>query len=177
MKRYETCRSHTYLLRIAIIVSLLLTSCSLPAHHKMYSGPTLPKEQVAFLVTEAEGFSLRGGLEPPSTRIRSVDGNKVDGSLWDATIKVELLPGDHTIAVHSCRYSARLGSSALLVSKHDIFLKFKAAAGHIYLAHALRVYALSPCSTQEVKWRPAVSDITDKNNSFAVPITILEGDM
>ncbi len=137
---------------VIFLLALLLASCgSLPKKCRMYTGVQLPKEQVAFLITQAEN---KGDAK---VRIRSVDGKKVTEERWwghwGATIEIELLPGPHTIGAIYLWYSHS--------SKGIGEFKLDAKPGHIYLVSA----HLYVDRDEGKKWRPVVTEITEKGSA------------
>ncbi len=173
MKRCQTSKIHAYHLIVIFVALLLQTSCHSkrpccfrpsPSYYKVYSGATLPREQVAFLVTQPRSYNwfLLGFPASPRIAIERIDGKDVSGSESDGTIQVELLPGHHVAIV---RYS-----SPNAYSPCDVALKFKADPGHTYLAYAIVIVEGSFWSRVS-RWRPEIYDITNKDNRLVISTT------
>jgi hypothetical protein len=91
---------------------------------KMYSGPKLPSDQLAFLKTT------------PTLIPIAVDGKKISwfdsiNSMW-----IELLPGPHTVLV---AFSAS-SSKGVMSSRKPVELTFNPKSGHHYKIEALRYF-------------------------------------
>ena len=86
------------IIKVLLIVLLMSTLClthsctSIQSSFKMYKGLPLAKNRVSLLVTQ-----VASPIHSARVKIHSVDGQPVKGSLWDGTVKIELLPGSHTI--------------------------------------------------------------------------------
>jgi len=184
VKRRQIADSYAFFL-ITILVALLHTSCfffKAPPHNRMYSGASLPREQVALLANRTNdsnlvvslmvelALSLRGTylLNPPdindSLTVKSVDRQKVRSALWEGSVEIELLPGQHSIVVGYYESMTTSTGIRFVYSEHDLLVVFKAEAGHTYLACAITGVA--------VHWRPVVFDITDKENPSVVPTIV-----
>lgn len=92
-RRKEKMSMKAILLVLLMSTLCLLQSCTgIQSSYRMYKGDPLPEDEVALLVTK-----IASPFGATRVNIHSVDGHDVKGSLWDGTIRVELLPGSHTI--------------------------------------------------------------------------------
>ena len=124
-----------------IIFGFFICSCASIGTHRMYSGPLLPRSDVAILAKVDQDVLI-------STLILSVDGQE------DCSTKiVELLPGRHTLRL---AYGGVAGYS-LSYLNYD----FQAVAGRTYV-----VYGTNNIDTHDQEhppqWQAHVDDITDK---------------
>lgn len=147
-------------------VGLILPSCAaIPSHYRMYSQPPLPKEEVAFLITRLEGYQnyyarlLGKLLDCARVRIYAVDGKTIEGK---CTVKIELLPGYHTIMV-SYGYTTGPTSAndpsdltktitTTFYSLTSVPLSFDTKPGHIYLVQGTQ---------SGMMWHPTITDVTE----------------
>jgi hypothetical protein len=139
-------------------MALMLTSCAVRSHYRLYPGPFLPKDQVAYLITDWEErypllLFLLGG---PLAHVASVDGEVVKGSWFDGTIKIEVLPGSHEVEV----FFAEHDYGELWYSNKSLTLSFYAVPGHTYL---LRANASDkPFFTGDQRcWNPTIVDVKE----------------
>jgi len=110
---------------------LILWGCG-PGTYRMYSGPRLPKSQVAFLRWDS-----------------AINVILVDGRLVPRCNKIELFPGDHNVQVGY--------SSSGFRSRHDRLINFTAEAGHRY-----RISHSRDSSSELLYWNAWIEDITYK---------------
>jgi len=111
---------HYRTLSLLIALTGLLFACSATGPVRFYSGPPLPKDQIAIVVV------------PAALTVRSIDGKKVDSpSKESGTYELELKPGYHIIAF---RYELFWGSneSGRLVKSHEVGVDAVFAAGKNY---------------------------------------------
>jgi hypothetical protein len=100
-----------------------MQSCaSIRSANRLYEGLPLPRDKVALLVTKS-----RSPIEPARIHIQSVDGKVVEHSLWDGTVKVELLPGPHVI-----RADFISNRDVAYYSRDTIEIQIDAMPGHVY---------------------------------------------
>jgi len=98
--------------------------------YRMYSGPQLPKSQVAVLGWDS-----------------TINVILVDGSLVPRCSRIELVPGDHNVQVGY--------SSSGFRSRQDRFINFTAEAGHRYrISHSI------DSSSKLMHWSVWIKDIT-----------------
>jgi hypothetical protein len=122
---------------MVVFAALLLCSCSaVRGRYKMYPGRALPRDQVAILRSSGSCY------------IRSVDGKKVSHHWGMDTIRVELLPGPHTVWVY-CGPERR--------SLPDIRVEFNALPGHTYAVRQIGGY-----STEGWGWTAEVIDVSSQ---------------
>lgn len=95
------------------LLALLMTGCA-PA--RLYSGPRLPKNQVAVISMPLAG-----------AQITKIDGQPIKLSHY----QFELLPGVHSVTVYDA--ISHVGHA---LAKGEDTLTFQAEAGHEYEAHA-----------------------------------------
>ena len=112
---------------------LILWGCG-PGTHRMYSGPRLPRSQVAFLRWDS-----------------AINVIFVDGRLVPRCNRIELFPGDHNVQVGF--------SSSRFRSRQDRLMNFTAEAGRIY-----RISHSTQSSSEFMHWDAWIEDITDKIN-------------
>lgn len=110
---------------------LILWGCS-PGTYRMYSGPRLPRSQVAFLRWDS-----------------AINVIFVDGRLAPRCNRIELFPGDHNVQVGF--------SSSRFRSRQDRLMNFTAEAGRIY-----RISYSTQSSSEFMHWDSWIEDITDK---------------
>jgi hypothetical protein len=101
---------------ITVFIFFLVSSCAvLPM--KGYEGQDLPADKTAV---------IENGVY--------IDINKCDGvKLGSFQNKVVILPGDHTIEI---TFQTQLIGDIILYSSETASVKFKAEAGHTYVAYA-----------------------------------------
>lgn len=116
-----------------IVIALVLTGCA-ARYTQVYSGPELPKSDVAMIAGE-----LQGTKPWPEFRewvvIRRVDGTEIDRVLGEWVTKVQVLPGQRTLEVNT-DYD---GYGTLMQVTAELFrsilnqtLTLDAQAGHEY---------------------------------------------
>ena len=116
-------------MKVLLTVLLMSTVCfiqsctSIQSSYKMYKGSPLAKNKVALLVTKVES-----PFHSARVKIYSVDGHHVKGSLWDGTIKVELLPGSHSIKA----YFISLSDLPYYYLEDYVEIKLDVRPGYIY---------------------------------------------
>jgi hypothetical protein len=98
----------------------------------MYSGPRLPKSQVALLRWDSVTNVIL-----------------VDGKLIPRCSRIELVPGDHNVQVGY--------SSSGFRSRYDRVINFTAEAGHRYrISHSI------DSSSESMRWNVWIKDTTNK---------------
>lgn len=95
---------------VALAMVFLMVSCATTA--KMYSGPDLPANEIAFIQSATS-----------SVTIESCDGKKLPNS------RVAVLPGEHVIEIS---FYDRSQGDWISWSISNSFLSFSAEAGHTY---------------------------------------------
>jgi hypothetical protein len=121
---------------VVCTVAALVTSCATPTYklqegtYKIYEGTSSPPDKIAtLLINEGYSVGMIDGFPPPpgSWQESVVDGKwqkKYGGSLWDGSLRIELLPGEHTISVGFCEpYRASVG---------QLVITFHVEAGKVY---------------------------------------------
>ena len=81
-----------FVVPFVFLICILQSCASTPVATRLYPGPPLPRDKVAFLVTTPAPY-----MQPAKVHIQTVDGIKVEQSKWDGTVMVEVLPGIHII--------------------------------------------------------------------------------
>jgi hypothetical protein len=110
---------------------LILWGCG-PGAYRMYSGPRLPKSQVALLRWDSV-----------------INVILADGRLIPRCSRMELFPGDHSVQVGY--------SSSGFRSRHDRLINFTAEAGHTYrISHSI------DSSSELMHWNVWIEDTTNK---------------
>jgi len=110
---------------------LILWGCG-PGTYRMYSGPQLPKSQVALLRWDSV-----------------INVILVDGKLVPRCSRIELSPGEHNVQVAY--------SSSGFRSRHDQLINFTAKAGHRYrISHSIDT------SSESMHWDVWIRDTTNK---------------
>jgi hypothetical protein len=116
-----------------LLAILILWGCG-PGVYRMYSGPRLPKSQVALLRWD------------PVINVIFVDGRLVP-----RCNRIEMFPGDHNVQVGY--------SSSGVRSRHDRLINFTAEAGHRYrISHSIN------SSSEFMHWNAWVEDIANKED-------------
>ena len=106
-----------------MFVLCLIQSCaSTQSAYRLYQGPPLLRDKVALLVTMSES-----PFETARVHIQSVDGKEVEHSLWDGSVKVEILPGPHVI-----RADFISNRDVTYYSRDTIEIQIDAMPGHVY---------------------------------------------
>ena len=124
---------------IVVFAALLLCSCSaVSGRYKLYPGRSLPQDQVAILRSSG------------SCTIRSVDGKKVSHHWGMDTIRVELLPGPHTVWVYC---------GAERQSLPEVRIDFEAEPGHTY-----DIRPVGGPSFQGGRWTAEIADVSSQPN-------------
>jgi len=112
---------------------LILWGCG-PGTYRMYSGPRLPRSQVALLRWDSV-----------------INVIVVDGRLVPRCNRIELFPGDHHVQVGY--------SSSGFRSRQDRLAHFTAEAGHRYrISHSI------DSSSEFMHWNAWIEDITNKED-------------
>jgi len=138
---------------LAVALLALNVSC---AHEKMYSGPTLPDDQLATLEATTPMWLV------------SVDGHRMSSLGLHDTVRVKLLPGEHKVEVSY--NSMEVGTA---VDRYGNFgrvhhetwsggnfpLMFVAKAGYRYVAHPGRIGGSD--------WEPFISESLAATNKPA----------
>jgi len=137
---------------LTLFCAAFTVSC---AHEKMYSGPTLPDDQLATLEATTP------------TWLVTVDGHHVSSFGLHDTVRLKILPGSHTAEVS---YNSR--AMGTVVDKYGNFVRvhqetwskksypvtFSAKAGYRYVAHPGRIGASD--------WEPFITEsLVDTNRA------------
>ncbi len=124
-------RSLSYVGFLSVLI--ILWGCG-SGTFRMYSGPRLPRSQVAFLQWDS-----------------AVNVILVDDKLIPRCSRIELFPGDHNVQVGY--------SSSGFRSRRDRLVHFTAEAGHKYrISHSI------DSGSELVHWNVWIEDITYKEN-------------
>jgi hypothetical protein len=141
-----------FLTFLSVSCAAFAISC---AHEKMYSGPTLPDDQLATLEATTP------------TWLVTVDGHHVSSFGLHDTVRLKILPGSHTAEVS---YNSR--AMGTVVDKYGNFVRvhqetwskksypvtFSAKAGYRYVAHPGRIGASD--------WEPFITEsLVDTNRA------------
>lgn len=138
---------------LALISVVFMVSC---AHERMYSGPTLPDEQLATLEATTPMWLV------------SVDGHHMSSLGLHDTVRVKILPGSHNVEVSYSsmetgttvdRYGNFARARQETWSKKNFPITFTARAGYRYVAHAGRI-GLSD-------WEPYITESLPETNKTA----------
>jgi hypothetical protein len=124
------------ILSIFILSAILIVWGCGSGTFRMYSGPRLPKSQVALLRWDSD-----------------INVILVDGRFVPRCSQIELFPGDHNVQVGY--------SSSELRSRKDRLINFTAEAGHRY-----RVRHSIDSSSEFMHWNAWIEDITSKKGQF-----------
>ena len=133
---------------IAVMFALFLSGLTMSCvHEKMYSGPTLPDDQVATIEATTPMWLV------------SVDGHHISSIGLRDTVRLKILPGPHsvqvsynsfdtgtTMDVYGNLHRVRQETS----SKKNYPLMFTAKPGFRYVAHPGRIGAFD--------WEPFISE-------------------
>ena len=135
---------------LALFCAVFAVSCE---HEKMYSGPTLPDEQVATLEATTPMWLV------------SVDGHHISSFGLHDTVRFKILPGTHKAEVSYNgmamgttvdRYGNYHRVHEETWSKKNFPIEFTAKAGYRYIAHPGRIGASD--------WEPFITEsLADKN--------------
>ncbi len=101
---------------------------------RIYSGPPLPPDQVAYLE--------RGDL---SQSLHSIDGRE-GGNFFQNNRRIEILPGEHTVVVGYGRFTRPLGAQ-YIESTQPVALTFIAKPGARYILKS---------NVDGMRWFPAI---------------------
>ena len=138
---------------LALICLVFIVSC---AHEKMYSGPTLPDDQLATLETTTPMWLV------------FVDGRHMSSFGLHDTVRVKIPPGSHNVEVSFSITGTgttvdRYGNFATVRqetwSKKNFPITFTARAGYRYVAHAGRIGASD--------WEPYITESLPQPNKAA----------
>jgi hypothetical protein len=138
---------------VALFCVVFTISC---AHEKMYSGPTLPDDQLATLEATTPMWLV------------SVDGRHMSSFGLHDTVRVKILPGPHKVEVSYSSIETGTtvdGYGNLATARQETWSKknfpitFTARAGYRYVAHAGRI-GLSD-------WEPYVTESLPEPNKAA----------
>src|SRR5262245_56016943 len=137
---------------LLLLCAALAVSC---AHEKMYSGPTLPDDQLATLEATTP------------TWLVSVDGHHISSFGLHDTVHLKILPGTHNVEV---AYTSMTMGMAVdkygnvgrvreeTWSKKNYPITFTAKAGYRYVAHPGRIGASD--------WEPFITEsLADTNRA------------
>lgn len=136
-----------------VLAALLISGCA--ANARLYSGPELPRDQIAVIEAKPmiHEFTASGAL------FGSVDGAHVSGTV----LRINVLPGTHTVDVQ-CSFRIKptlLGTDfdpLTVTTRHSIVrqmrvpLPVQVEAGH--------TYQLDVEFTREQTCKPLLKDIT-----------------
>jgi hypothetical protein len=138
---------------LAVLSLALTVSC---AHEKMYSGPTLPDDQLATLEATTPMWLV------------SVDGQHMSSFGLHDTVRVKILPGAHKVEVSYSSMETgttvdRYGNFATVRqetwSKKNFPITFTARVGYRYVAHPGRIGASD--------WQPYITESLSEANKSA----------
>jgi hypothetical protein len=137
----------------AIPLLALVLSC---ASEKLYSGPTLPDDQIATLEVTTPMWLV------------SVDGQHVSSFSLHDTVRVKILPGSHKVEVSYKSLDTRTGvdqyghilsAREATWSKANVPITFTARPGYRYVAHPGRIGGAD--------WEPYIIESPPNTNSAA----------
>jgi hypothetical protein len=126
------------------------------AHEKMYSGPTIPDDQLATLEATVPMWLV------------SVDGHHISSIGLHDTVRLKILPGTHTaeVSYNSMAMGTAVDRHGNFVrvheetwSKRNFPITFNAKAGYRYVAHPGRIGASD--------WEPFITESLVDTNSAA----------
>lgn len=132
--------------------------------HRFYSGPPLPKKEIA-LVYAVAGCHMRDVRNTQEEETKYLDYLKGDA----ASRMLELLPGQYMIGITYSRSSTAVGYETRRTQTlgDKVRLKISAGAGNVYIIYPL---------LSEKKWQPVIVNINDyskeeceKNNRSGCP--------
>jgi hypothetical protein len=125
-----------------IFVGFCLCSCAaFSPRHRLYSGPLLPRGDVAILANQNEGVVIDIMLMQVDEQDRLLSSGIV-----------EILPGRHIL-----RFREQAGLSSRMV---DANVELDTKAGHIYIYYQTNNGATA--ELKDLRWWPHVEDITDQ---------------
>lgn len=137
----------------AMLCLVFAVSC---AHEKMYSGPTVPDDQLATLEATTPMWLV------------SVDGHHLSSFGLHDSVRVKILPGPHRVEVSYNSMETgttvdRYGNFATVRqetwSKKNFPITFTARAGYRYVAHAGRIGVSD--------WEPYITESLSETNKAA----------
>jgi len=138
---------------LVLFCAAFAVSC---AHEKMYTGPTLPDEELATLEATAP------------TWLVSVDGHHISSFGLHDTVRLKILPGPHKaeVSYNSMAMGTAVDKYGNFVrvhqetwSKKNYPITFTARAGYRYVAHPGRIGASD--------WEPFITESLARTNSAA----------
>jgi hypothetical protein len=145
---------HFFIKRFQNILLLLCAAFAVScAHEKMYSGPSLPDDQLATLEATTP------------TWLVSVDGHHISSFGLHDTVRLKILPGTHNVEV---AYTGMTMGTAVdkygnvgrvreeTWSKKNYPITFTAKAGYRYVAHPGRIGASD--------WEPFITESLAETN-------------
>ncbi len=130
VEKGEKMKTRSLLYITILSVLLILWGCG-SGTFRMYSGPRLPKSQVAFLKWDS-----------------AINVILVDGKLVPRCSRIELFPGDHDVQVGYSNSGFR--------SRRDRLIRFTAEGGHKY-----RIRHTIDSSSELIHWNAWIEDVTN----------------
>ena len=140
------------LIQLAIVctVAALVTSCASPTYkfyegtYKLYEGTPSPPDKIATLLTTFGSYVVTiDGFPPPDSR------QAFSGSAWDGSLRIELLPGEHTISVG---FDFVLGRGQEMWSVGQKMITFHVEAGKVYVV-------VIDCNSARTNWNVRVEEV------------------
>ena len=149
-----------------------IISCT--GHHRVYSGPALPRDSIAILSTARQPLP---GLGVPNANsslliITELDKKKAPShALSDNSIRLELLPGVHELKVRLNAQETSGGRTASVKGINQAILSFEARAGHEYEVRAEFGEEQAPVwgRARRGGWTAIICDTSDHGRVVALP--------
>jgi hypothetical protein len=137
----------SFIFRTLTIVGVVCIVGSCAPTFRLYSGPELPKQEIAVLRIDAEVV------------VKAVDGSSTYflKTGWGG-MKLHLLPGRHVIKVGYSETTS-LGTRLMgIYSTDDVVLQFVALVGHVYRVRAKQFG--TPYLPRSMTWQVYIEDVT-----------------
>ncbi len=121
-----------------LLVAWCISGCGMKMHHKLYEGPTLPRDKIAILKGSSPIMLYEiDGIPGPNF---ACSGCRTQyNSKWDHSYSIDLLPGSHKLVIGYSSWSYGYRSSTETYSASDQILYFDAKPGAVYAIQPMRL--------------------------------------
>ncbi len=152
------------LIQLAIVctIAVLATSCDLKTYklyegaYKLYKGPPSPPDKIATLFSRT-GFYIVTIDGLPTSDSERLSGNPIKGGY----LRIELLPGEHTISIgFEYTYVWRGGSETTWYGEK--MLTFHVEAGKTYIVEDPIDQSMSFSTGKDYYWNPQVEEVPER---------------
>jgi hypothetical protein len=152
------------LIQLAIVctIAALVTSCEIPTYklyegaYKIYKGPPSPPDKIATLFSRT-GFYIVTIDGLPTFDSERLSGNPIKGGF----LRIELLPGEHTISI-GFRYTENYRGGSKTTWSGEKMLTFHVEAGKTYIVEDPIDQSMSLSTGADSYWNPQVEEVPER---------------